>query len=71
MMNKADVASLVDRVAREVVKDLGIKDPKDVGDKAIQAAYARLWMVDKMSVEMCTDRFTVEQSLHVAARVVS
>lgn len=63
-----DVESVVARVAWEVVDDLGIQDLEQVGESAIYAAYARLWEIDKVSIEMHTDRSVVLRALQDAVR---
>jgi len=67
-MTRDEVAALVHRVAREVVGGLGIVDPERVDDRAVGLAYDRLWEVDKLAVELHTDRFKVKSALQLAAR---
>jgi len=66
-MTKSEVAALVHRVAREVVRDYGIEDKRDVGDRALWVAYDRLWQVDKLAVELHSDWHKVLVALQEAA----
>ena len=68
MMSKDEVALLVDRVAQDVAVELGLADPEKVDEKAMWLAYDRLWKVDKLSVELQSDRFKVKRALQDAAR---
>ncbi len=66
MLAKYEVAVLVARVARQVVRDMGIKNEASVDWRAMQVAYRALWGVDKYSVEMMTDRFKVKRAMREA-----
>jgi len=66
-MKKGEVAALVRSVACRVVEDMGAEAVKERPKDCFEEAYRRLWEVDKLSVEIYSDRFKVMAALRDAA----
>jgi len=66
MKTQREVRDQVAAVAREIVEEFALADPRVIPEGALAAAYLQLWAWDQRAVELHADADAVRHAMEIA-----